>query len=204
MSINKNGQNVKYVRATKKSRQAVESNQGGPLEARSNVLEPPYPELKPELISWDDGKITENVSESLPKENTLKSKFSPYIMLAIGMLTTGSFFFIGRMSVGDIIKDPLSVSYENIQSNENQTASVANFAKGQVSPTKTKPTPTQKLVPTPNVNGEVIGSKSGKKYYFPWCGTVKRIKPENQVRFANIQSAKDAGYTPGGNCKGIY
>lgn len=52
-------------------------------------------------------------------------------------------------------------------------------------------------------DGEVIGSKSGKKYYFPWCGTVKRIKPENQVKFASIEEARKAGFTPGGNCKGL-
>lgn len=52
-------------------------------------------------------------------------------------------------------------------------------------------------------SGAVVGSKSGKKYYYPWCGTVKRIKPENQVHFASIEEAKKAGYTPGGNCKGL-
>jgi hypothetical protein len=51
--------------------------------------------------------------------------------------------------------------------------------------------------------GEVIGSKTGKKYYFPWCSTVKRIKPANQVHFASIDLAKQSGYTAGGNCKGL-
>ncbi len=51
--------------------------------------------------------------------------------------------------------------------------------------------------------GGVIGSKTGKKYYFPWCGTVKRIKPENQVHFASIALAKQSGYTAGGNCRGL-
>ena len=51
--------------------------------------------------------------------------------------------------------------------------------------------------------GGVIGSKSGKKYYFPWCGTVSRIKPENQVHFASITEARKAGFIPGGNCKGL-
>ena len=49
----------------------------------------------------------------------------------------------------------------------------------------------------------VIGSKSGKKYYFPWCGTVSRIKPENQIHFASVILAKEAGYTPASNCKGL-
>ena len=61
--------------------------------------------------------------------------------------------------------------------------------------------------PTPGVgesmSGQVIGSKNSKKYYFPWCGTVKNIKPENQVPFASADLAKQAGYVPGGNCKGL-
>lgn len=61
----------------------------------------------------------------------------------------------------------------------------------------------QVSVTTLSQSGEVIGSKSGKKYYFPWCGTAKRIKPENQVHFATIEEAKNAGYTAGGNCKGL-
>ncbi len=50
---------------------------------------------------------------------------------------------------------------------------------------------------------EVIGSKSGKKYYFPWCSTVSKIKPENQVHFASIELARSAGFVAGGNCKGL-
>ena len=53
------------------------------------------------------------------------------------------------------------------------------------------------------VSGAVVGSKSGKKYYFPWCSTAKRMKPENQVKFDSIELAKKAGFTPGGNCKGL-
>jgi methylphosphotriester-DNA--protein-cysteine methyltransferase len=49
----------------------------------------------------------------------------------------------------------------------------------------------------------VIGSKNGKKYYFPWCGTVKMIKPENQIKFSSIEEARKAGYLPAVNCKGL-
>jgi hypothetical protein len=59
------------------------------------------------------------------------------------------------------------------------------------------------LTLTQKTDGSVIGSKSGKKYYFPWCGTVKRIKPENQVHFASVVEARKAGFVPGGNCKGL-
>ena len=51
--------------------------------------------------------------------------------------------------------------------------------------------------------GGVIGSKTGGKYYFPWCGTVKIIKPENRVYFDSVEDARGAGYIPALNCKGL-
>jgi hypothetical protein len=51
--------------------------------------------------------------------------------------------------------------------------------------------------------GQVVASKTGAKYYLPWCATAKRIKPENQVWFASQEAAKAAGYEPAANCKGL-
>lgn len=51
--------------------------------------------------------------------------------------------------------------------------------------------------------GEVVASKTGTKYYFPWCGTAKRIKEENKVWFASRAEAEAAGYEPAANCKGL-
>ncbi len=51
--------------------------------------------------------------------------------------------------------------------------------------------------------GEVVASKTGTKYYFPWCGTVKRIKEENKVWFPSREAAEAAGYEPAANCKGM-
>ncbi len=49
----------------------------------------------------------------------------------------------------------------------------------------------------------VFGSKTGKKYYFPWCGGLSRIKPENRVEFASASVAVSSGYTPAKNCAGL-
>ena len=49
----------------------------------------------------------------------------------------------------------------------------------------------------------VIASKTGTKYYLPWCGALKRIKPENRVSFATPALARTSGYTPASNCKGV-
>ena len=51
--------------------------------------------------------------------------------------------------------------------------------------------------------GQYVASKSGTKYYLPWCGTVSRIKEENKVWFASKAEAEDAGFEPAKNCKGL-
>ncbi|HVX90473.1 MAG TPA: hypothetical protein VHC20_02430 [Candidatus Paceibacterota bacterium] len=51
--------------------------------------------------------------------------------------------------------------------------------------------------------GEVVASKTGSKYYLPWCGTVKLIKDENKVWFPTREAAEAAGYQPASNCKGL-
>ncbi len=50
--------------------------------------------------------------------------------------------------------------------------------------------------------GGYVASRSGKAYYYPWCGTAQRIKPQNLVRFPTVEAAEKAGYVPG-NCSGM-
>jgi len=84
-----------------------------------------------------------------------------------------------------------------------QDSQVANVINSMVSTSTVLKEATSSPVSDVSKDGPVIGSKSGKKYYFPWCGTVKRIKPENQVKFNSISDAKKAGFVAGGNCKGL-
>ncbi len=51
--------------------------------------------------------------------------------------------------------------------------------------------------------GQVVGSKSGTKYFLPWCGGVAQIKEENKIWFKDREAAEEAGYSPAGNCKGL-
>lgn len=169
------------------------------INKKGKNVKPAEEELKPELISWEE--IKENVQNM--EETSPLLKYKKYLILAMGILSTGSFFFLGRMSKSDIQANPLSVSYQNYSDADSQVANLVSADVIGKLKYKSKPKPTQKVVPTPISNGEVIGSKSGKKYYFPWCGTVKRIKLENQIHFKSIQDAKSAGFTPGGNCKGL-
>lgn len=60
-----------------------------------------------------------------------------------------------------------------------------------------------KSAPAPASGGQYVASKSGTKYYLPWCGTAKRIKDGNKVWFASKAEAEAAGYEPAKNCKGL-
>lgn len=50
---------------------------------------------------------------------------------------------------------------------------------------------------------EVVASKSGKKYHYPWCSGAKQIAEKNKITFDSIEDARKAGYTPASNCKGL-
>ncbi|MCX6701705.1 MAG: hypothetical protein NTX96_00730 [Candidatus Zambryskibacteria bacterium] len=119
-------------------------------------------------------------------------KIKPFYNLLLVIVVASIFFVLGRLSALEERHTPIKIGYPNTT----QTASVV----------QTVSTNTDTSVAVSGLSaqtGEVIGSKSGKKYYFPWCGTVKMIKPENQVKFASAEEARSAGYTPALNCKGL-
>lgn len=122
----------------------------------------------------------------------MEEKIKPYYNLFIIIIIAIIFFALGRLSVNKAPKDPLKISYTIPLQSATVMGSQSTTTENQNITTTTPPQ-----------DGPVIGSKSGKKYYFPWCGTVKRIKPENQVHFNSITEAKEAGFTAGGNCKGL-
>lgn len=51
-----------------------------------------------------------------------------------------------------------------------------------------------------SIEGQVVASKSGMKYYLPSCARADRISDANKVWFASASAATKAGYTPATNC----
>jgi hypothetical protein len=126
--------------------------------------------------------------------NDFLDKIKPFYTLILLIVVSTIFFALGRLSALRTSDEPLRIVPPSADLTGNVISATAT----------TTETSSNEVSATPiDQNGEVIGSKSGKKYYFPWCGTVKRIKPENQIHFASIEEAKKAGFTPGGNCKGL-
>ena len=60
---------------------------------------------------------------------------------------------------------------------------------------------TPRATPKP-LDLRVVVSKASdsRKFHYSWCGSWKKIKPENQVWFETEAEAIKAGYTLAGNC----
>ncbi|MFH1454943.1 MAG: hypothetical protein ABIF22_01340 [bacterium] len=121
------------------------------------------------------------------QEKGLKIKEDLYIVIMIILVGTAS-FGLGKISSFEKNKTPISI----LRTKELITASVLN------SQTEKNNT----AIPE-QTNGEVVASKSGTKYYYPWCSGVSRIKEENKVWFNNIEEARATGLTPAANCTGL-
>ncbi len=51
--------------------------------------------------------------------------------------------------------------------------------------------------------GEVVVSKNGKRYHYPWCSGALKMSDTNKRWYTSIKQARAAGYTPAGNCNGL-
>jgi len=54
-----------------------------------------------------------------------------------------------------------------------------------------------------DANKTIVASKNGTKYHYVWCSGAATIKEENKIYFSTIEEARQAGYTPAANCKGL-
>ena len=120
--------------------------------------------------------------------------------LIIVLVAFGS-FGLGRLSRIEESKAPLQI--KGIGGAEAQVSGVSSGANigTSIKGTVQKTAEINKIaVPQ---EGFIVGSKTGKKYHFPWCAGAQQIKEENKVWFANEVEAKAAGYSPATNCKGL-
>lgn len=49
---------------------------------------------------------------------------------------------------------------------------------------------------------QVVASRNGTKFYYPWCSGVERISDTNKVWFADALTAIKSGYSIATNCTG--
>lgn len=105
------------------------------------------------------------------------------IVIAIVMVALIS-FGLGRLS--KIRENRVPVTIENLGASVETGLRVAPAAETQF-----------------QESGAVVASKNGTKYHYPWCAGAQSIKEENKIWFSSIEEAREAGYTPAVNCKGL-
>lgn len=104
-------------------------------------------------------------------------------------------FGLGRLSKIEGAKTPIRV--------ENAPEVAADTFRTSVNNEKVPTNTTQTASIIGATTGQLVASKSGKKYYYPWCGGVQKIKEENRIYFASKTEAEVRGYTPSSTCKGL-
>ncbi len=109
-----------------------------------------------------------------------KSVFIAIIIVLVALTSFG----LGRLSKIRENKTPIII--ENLSANIETGFRVAPAAETRFQET-----------------GNLVASKKGAKYHYPWCSGAQRIKETNKIWFATIEEAKTAGYTPAKNCKGL-
>ncbi|PCI19833.1 hypothetical protein COB64_02960 [Candidatus Wolfebacteria bacterium] len=113
-----------------------------------------------------------------------------YVVLII-LLVAFSSFGLGRLS--NVTQERESVSIEYIASQNIAAAALTTISA----------TTTETAQQNSTTTGNFVASKNGAKYYFPWCGTVNRIKDENKVWFETREAAEAAGFEKSSTCKGL-
>ncbi len=108
------------------------------------------------------------------------------IMILVGALSFG----LGKLSLYEKAAEPVQITPPI-------TISANNFNSGEVLGEVD-----QGSLISPG-GGEVVGSRNGTKYHFPWCSGAQRISEENLVIFESVDAARAQGYTPAANCKGL-
>ncbi len=145
--------------------------------------------------------LAEFMDKIYSQENGIKIKDDLFIVLLIILVGTAS-FGLGKISSYERNKTPISVlkTKEYMLSTVLEGASDINITKTNTfNKTVENPESTQQT----QSKGLVVASKSGTKYYYPWCTGVSRIKEENKVWFDTIEKARAVGLTPASNCTGL-
>lgn len=115
-----------------------------------------------------------------------------FLGLLIILVAFGS-FGLGRLSKIEGAKAPIRI--------ENQPAETPETINSKDVSAQQNNTQAANIIDTQST--QLIASKNGKKYYYPWCTGVQKISEANRVYFASKTEAEARGYTASATCKGL-
>lgn len=121
-------------------------------------------------------------------ENNKNDLFVAVIIFLVGMAGFG----LGRLSVLWIPKEPITIENKRLETRDQRLDKENRKEKEVVDQAA--------LV---GGLGQLVGSKNGTSYHFPWCPGAQKIKEENKIVFQTREEAESMGYKPAGNCPGL-
>jgi hypothetical protein len=116
------------------------------------------------------------------------------LLIMSAILIGGSAYLIGNMNAPESNLSEIQIVYpdaiaiqsdakiENLNSDKNTNQPIGNTA-------------------STIATGKIVASKNGKRYYYPNCGGINRIKSENRIYFETKEQAEAKGLTLASGCK---
>lgn len=127
--------------------------------------------------------------------------FVPMVIVLVSVIA----FSLGRISGLQDKKPPVRIISDNSPltlllqqergTEQTESASVSTLQNTAAAAVSSPSTTSQ--------SGQVVASKNGTKYHYPWCAGAKQISAQNLITFNSIEEARAKGYTPATNCKGL-
>lgn len=140
--------------------------------------------------------------DKLGEENYAKY-YTAVVIVLVGL----SSFGLGRLSLLDENRQPVIIEQDTGVEKaktaspaagaavlSSQSASVASSVTGQISIIKGQ---------SAAAGGKLVASKTGKKYFYPWCTGAAKIAEANKIWFNSEAEARANGLQPAANCKGL-
>jgi len=143
----------------------------------------------------EDSDILEGEFDLVEQKKSVFSWEKYLFMTLVILLIASASFGLGRLSYWDEKKVPVTIKTPQGQPLIESSLNTQKQPTGEVKGASVQ-NPT-------NSNSEVVASKNGTKYHFPWCTGAKQISTANKITFASTDEARKAGYTPAANCKGL-
>jgi hypothetical protein len=149
-----------------------------------------------EYVSFDESDLEQKPDFWLKLKTFLEGRyFLPIIIILVAI----SAFALGRVTVENANREPVRVISNNPSYIKEGTESKTPVLNPNNSANLNSATISNSL----DATEQVVASKSGTKYHYPWCAGAKQISEKNKITFNSIAEARAKGYTPASNCKGL-
>lgn len=126
----------------------------------------------------------------------MKQKFVKHIegllLIMSAILIGGSAYLIGNMNALESNISEIQIVYPD---------AIAIKSDTKVEEIKSTEMSSANNQETNLATGNIVASKNGKRYYYPNCGGINRIKPENRIYFETKEQAEAKGLTLASGCK---